>query len=181
MARELVIWCDICMLDEVKSEGVERTLTIDNLKPRKLAVCEQHDKEIIEPIRQMLLDLGQTEDGKVRPTPTAPRGPALASDDNGRVPCVLCTETSKSEGGLVQHVRLHHKMGRAEYKLISSGRLSLEQVQKGDWDAMECDDEFRCPECRQPFPPDLMEVWKQAMIQHRKRKHGVENAAANAA
>jgi hypothetical protein len=58
VAREVVIkvWCDVCKhLDPpIYNDGEEFTIAIGNAKPRVLALCEQDQKDLLTPLREVL-------------------------------------------------------------------------------------------------------------------------------
>lgn len=124
MAREVItrILCDVCMhLDEAYVEAVETPpITIGTAKPRILALCEVHHKEVFEPIKELLMDLGTVlSEG----SPATTRFPGT-SPGSGVFPCPVpdChkhTKPFKHEQSLRNHSRNMHDMPiqqlRAQY------------------------------------------------------------------
>lgn len=65
MAREisLTIWCDVCYDDNVQTEGEELPpITLGNLKPRVIALCEEHKAGLFDRLSDALTQHGVLAD-----------------------------------------------------------------------------------------------------------------------
>lgn len=124
MARELQvkIWCDPCATQDLRTEGVETPLvTIGGNKPRMVALCEPHRKELYDPFAEIITNLGVTMDQiesnrapkrvKAKSGSDAPPPSQMPGSSTGKaIKCPLgdCDETRKSPSGVADHLRKHH-------------------------------------------------------------------------
>lgn len=135
MARELEIkiWCDPCFVEDIKTEGEELApVALAGTKPKVLAMCERHRKELYDPFVAVLTEYGVTLEqlGRTRPgvkkSPTASSAsegapPSQATDSStGRpVQCPDCTESRKNPAGVSKHLRSEH--GKSLFEAIGPG------------------------------------------------------------
>ena len=96
MARQVIVQtlCDPCLAkgEEVDAEELPPLGLVGN-KPRVLALCDVHRKEVYEPLVQMVKDYGQIVD--IEPaTASTPRKPAKAAaapaPASAALPCPEC-------------------------------------------------------------------------------------------
>lgn len=115
MAREVVtnIWCDQCLEDEDERYSPARELppiVLGNAKPRILALCERHEKELYEPFRQLVMEVGVVASPG---SPAATRMPGTAPGSGVYfcpVPtCPKHTHPLKHEQSLRNHARNIHE------------------------------------------------------------------------
>lgn len=96
MVREIITWCSPCYAEDIRSEGTSVVLTINGSKPQSVDVCETHEKEIVEPLRELLAAHGsRIESATVAPTV-------------GRRLCPHCGASLKSADSLAKHIRRSH-------------------------------------------------------------------------
>lgn len=186
MAREVVtrIWCDVCLDNDQYAEGVETPpITIGSLKPRVLALCERHQKEVFEPMRELLTNLGQVLPGT--------NGPAFpgTSPGSGVWPCPVpnCPKNRKPYGheqSLRNHARQVHHLPISELReRVEAGEVFDEslfgdaveardrsnnngppEITEARCDQTGCDKKYVWPETRYPAI---------AMGLHRRKTHGI--------
>lgn len=142
MARQVEIiqhlWCDPCLDNPdgpVYTQAVrEVTLAFGPpgkaLKPKVLAVCEIHDKELSS-IEQWYRELAQDDPDKPVKH-RAGRTPAEVdpvAPDAKPFPCAACDYRSTSYGGLKQHIR-KHEIGLRGYRMIEEGAFKVTKINK---------------------------------------------------
>jgi hypothetical protein len=160
VAREVIFktWCDLCLAAEQKNvEGIELpALALPEVgnKPRVVALCEVHRKELYDPLVEVLREHGQIADEAGQPTGhTGPRGPykkrgATAKENvPGGMDCPQCGHNSPNRSALSSHVRNMHDATLGEV----TGRPTP----------------YECPECGRGF------VAPQGVAAHRRIAHGV--------
>lgn len=152
MAREVVVhlWCDPCLAEDQHVEGQELTLVLPDLpgsKPRVVAVCELHRKELYQPLLDLLAEHGQTVDEEGNPT--GQRGPKRkrASSSPASEACPECGHVAPNRQALGSHCRSRHGKSIAE---LEGKELP-----------------YVCPEC------GLRTSRPQGLGAHRKAAHGV--------
>lgn len=175
MAREILtrIWCDACLQQGEHAEAEELPpVVIGTMKPRLLALCEVHTKELFAPLRDMLVDLGQV----IPATGVS----STTNNDVGVFPCPVpdCekhTVPFTHKQSLRNHCRDAHDSTmtelRAKYPAPNSDPASSQQVARRNEqvtnkrvDCPECGKAFKFPEYRQP---------SRALGVHRAKEHGV--------
>jgi hypothetical protein len=162
MAREVIVktWCDPCLAEDVNEEGTELAPILlpelGGTKPRVVAVCEVHRKELYQPLLDLLAEHGQMvdEDGN----PTGPRGSykKRANSTQGPLTCPAegCDHSSPNRSALSSHVRNMHDT-----------TLSVLQGEETP---------YECPEC------GLKSARPQGIAAHRRKVHGVVGTSATA-
>lgn len=183
MAREVVthIWCDVCLQeDDQHVEAVETPpITVGTMKPRVLALCERHTKEVYEPFKELVTDLGVVAHDTT--ASAAPRRSPGTSPGSGIFPCPVpeCekqTHPFKHEQSLRNHSKQVHGVPINELREAypdgpeptlfaaaeESGAPKVREVTCG---FEGCDVTYSWPTHRLPA---------QAMGVHRSKKHGVK-------
>ena len=181
MAKEIVsyTWCDVCLNaeEEVRSEADEVTIQIDTLKPRALALCETHNKELLEPLRQALLDLGQKVDQMVAAAPGRP-ATILGAEP---IMCELCGGGPyKGKGSRASHVRSTHGIDQREYRRRVAEMRGEEPAPESPAESLfsdteEIPDAFKCDVdgCGKVYDPRKYERPAQALGMHKAKSHGI--------
>ncbi len=67
MAQEIVTWCDRCMDDDKRTPGTARFISLDGKKLFTADLCEPCDKEILQPVRDLLAEFGRPADSSSVP------------------------------------------------------------------------------------------------------------------
>lgn len=129
MSKEIIkrTWCDNHERQGIQEPGEERRIDLGN-GPRALDLCDPCDKELLEPLRELLGESGQ-------PVLTPPAQPKkkLTREDRKRYratkadynehfqtkdgfACPLCTFVSKSKtyNALYMHVQASHRESLAD-------------------------------------------------------------------
>lgn len=112
MAREIVVWCDVHMEQSSGAQrvpGDEFTITINGAKPRTIALCADHQENILNALVEALQEHGMTGP----PAQALPKRVRAASRPSGPAPdaCLLCGEPVKqSKGAMGGHLRRAHDM-----------------------------------------------------------------------
>lgn len=181
MAREVVthIWCDVCMhTDDVYTEATETPpIVLGNMKPRVLALCDVHTKEVYEPIKELLTELGQVADAAKFPG-TSPGSGTWPCPDPA---CHKHDRPFKHEQSLRNHSKQVHGMTIAELRRFHAGEAGLfdgepevqvaatppPKVTEAVCDQRGCDVAYTWPEYKAPA---------QAMGVHRAKAHGIRGA-----
>lgn len=147
MARRVILLCDICDEKDIQAEGEEETVTLNNLKPRILAMCPTCRKEIYEPLEQALARVGQVVRGDLKAStkhspllpPSGVKRVHVSDADYGpfepgkwECPYVAasgesCPSTNlKDKQGVQKHMRQHHDgITLGEYLAQRSGQDEL--------------------------------------------------------
>lgn len=162
MAREVILrtWCDLCLDNDVNEEGVELAPLllpeVGGNKPRVLALCEVHLKELYQPLVDALVEHGQMVDDDGNPT--GPRGrykkAASKGGDGEDWACPACDHVSPNRAALNSHARGRH------------GK-SLAALQGAE-------EKFECPEC------GMRSARPQGLAAHRRSVHGIIGTSATA-
>lgn len=155
--REVVtrVWCDVCAKESLWNEGEEvPAVVIGTLKPRVVALCEPHRKELFDPFQEVLTDLGQI-------VPDALMGGSPRKGVGGRpsveqLTCPACGHVSPNKSALTSHTKNMHD-------------ASIEELRGEPLP-------YECPECQRKFGRP------QGMAAHRRTVHGVpgQDVHANA-
>lgn len=169
MAREVIVmtWCDVCLAEDVQEDATELPpLLIPELgtKPRTMALCEVHLKEVYEPLVSLLREHGQMVDAdgnhtgprgkykKAGKSTAAPAASSPAAADEDGCPVDGCDYVAPNRSSLRSHVRRRHDVTLSEL-------LGEEQP-------------YECPEC------GLKSSRPQGLAAHRRKVHGVLGATA---
>lgn len=125
MARrvEISVLCDVCLAEDVESEGVEVSVSLDGAAPRTLALCETDRKDLLDPLADALVRLGQLPEG------------ASIRDRKSEL-CPVCGK------GYTTRKRLGDHMGKMHGTTLGL----LESGQEPDSEAFPCD------RCDKSFP-----------------------------
>lgn len=174
MARQIIqrVWCDPCMLqadgdDEVLVEATEVTVAFGAMKPRVIAVCEVHSKELIEPLRDMIQGLPTVDGGN----PGSGRPKAAVAAEN-EVECLVpgCGARLKNRGSLSSHVRQSHDMPLVEYrKQYEQGQGQLTLDDEPEKIKVECNVEG----CSKTYNINPKRA-NQVLAIHRSNAHGMK-------
>lgn len=161
MAREVIVrtWCDPCLAEDVQEDGVELApLLLPELggtKPRVVALCEVHRKELYQPLLDLLEEHGQMVDEEGNPS--GPRGKYTRAKDVPNplgCPAEGCSHESPNRSALSSHVRNMHD--------------TTLSVLLGE------ETPYECPEC------GLKSARPQGIAAHRRKVHGVLGTSATA-
>jgi hypothetical protein len=154
MAREVIVktWCDPCLGEDAHSEGRELpALHLPELpgpKPRVIALCERHEKEVYQPLLNLLLEYGQPVDDDGNPS--GPRGRYGQASGPDAVTCPDCGHVSPNRSALSSHSRGQHGKSLAQLLGLPAPYI--------------------CPEC------DYASNRPQGLAAHRRAVHGVVGA-----
>lgn len=182
MAREVItkIWCDVCLQDDVYTDGSETPpITIGSLKPRVMALCDVHVKEVFDPIKELLTELGQVlpQQGTMARMPGTSPGSGVWPCPDPQ--CAKHTRPYKHEQSLRNHVRQEHQMALTEWNekfgIVEEGALFADAPKADDGPAVTtvkcdqpgCDVSYSYPDYKRPA---------QAMGVHRAKAHGIRGA-----
>lgn len=103
MVREIITWCSPCFAEDVREQATTVVVALDGGKPRALDVCERHNKELVEPLRELLAELGQLVD------------PASSHSSSEHVCSIAgCGKSYKSGQSLGKHMRRVHNMAMGD-------------------------------------------------------------------
>jgi len=112
MAREIVSWCDPCLVeDNVRTPARPYVVTL-GVKPKSLDLCDPHAEKLWQPFVKLVTDYGANLEDNAPPKrsrspikpgvpikPPQPTRPAEAATNTGRkstdepdVPCAICTD-----------------------------------------------------------------------------------------
>jgi hypothetical protein len=157
MAREVIVrtWCDPCLADDKHEEGDEfGPMSLIPGKPRVVALCEVHRKELYDPLIELLTDHGQPVDSDGNSSPGV-RGHHKPRATNATGPtCPACGHVSTTRTALQAHTR---KMHEASLGVLEGKAPSV----------------HTCPECQREFDTP------QGMGAHRRAVHDVRGANAS--
>lgn len=180
MAREIVtrIWCDVCLHEGEQAEAEEMPpVAIGTMKPRLLALCERHTKELFLPLREVLVELGQ-----IIPSTglMAAGGGGAGTTETGVWPCPVpdCEKHTlpyTHKQSLRNHCRDVHNSTmtelKAKYPANDEDPVSNQQVSRRNEQVTV--KQVDCPECGQPFQYPKYAQPARALGVHRAKAHGV--------
>lgn len=169
MAREFVthIWCDVCLeQDDIRTEGSETpAITIGNMKPRVLALCDTHMKEHYEPVKQMLQELGQPVD---LPVQRSHRSDRVEEGEEMECPYPGCTGYGpyRLKSSLRNHFKDVHGTTLVEWEATQGGEVKP---------SAKIPEEFVCgvEGCDVAYDPAVYNRASQAIGMHRAKAHGI--------
>lgn len=178
MARTIVILCDPCLErnDEEVQAVAEETISFGGIKPRLLAVCAKCQKEFVDPLRDLIMDIGQIVDS-VPPLPTQKGATGGGGNAKGEFECLECGRQYNYKGSLRTHVQDKHGMTLQEMAIRHSGdnpdaqlQLGIDDENKPEVTRAECDQEgcdvvYEWPQHVRPA---------QAIGVHKARAHGIK-------
>lgn len=195
MAREIVtrIWCDACLHRDPENytEGTETPpITIGNAKPRIMALCEVDMKEIYEPLKVALAELGQiiptAGTGVVAPKVAGHGQPTLIPTEG--IPCPLgCDAVLQSRDSLNGHLARKHGKTLNEVMIENNIEIlydvagnpvpnprpeKVPDVKEAKCDQPGCDKVYTYPKYRRPV---------HALSIHLSQAHGITKADREAA
>lgn len=185
MAKAIITYCDVCLEDDVYAAETQTTrITIDNLSPRTIDLCEVHRKELVQPIEQALQRFGLTDakaakrapvtpavpgrtETPAKPadapeTPPAASGEPLALSDSGkpREACTLCGAVVNVTDAEGHWTSAHPGQSRARHAF----ELNI------------VDTIFECDEKISPRKPCTAAYLKlQGLRMHIARTHGIKH------
>lgn len=116
MAREIVVWCDPCMGQEMRTAGVEITVAIQTDKPKMLAMCQEHLDSLVKPLASILEEFGASipDDTAKGRSGRQSLSDLAAGKRHGREPssrpnqCLWCDLTYSQSGGFARHLKVAH-------------------------------------------------------------------------
>src|SRR3954469_658144 len=118
MAREISveILCDACLARDERTHGDELTVSLNQGGIVSIALCETHDKEILAPLRELLVDAPFAATSQTTQRRDAGRRSALDESDRVRCPFDECQHRKSYEnlGSLGGHLRTIHRMSLIE-------------------------------------------------------------------
>lgn len=182
MAREIVtrIWCDVCLHEGEQVEAEEMPpVAIGTMKPRLLALCERHTKELFIPLRDVLVELGQI----IPATGLGSAGGSAGggSSEIGVWPCPVpdCDKHATPythKQSLRNHCRdVHDSTLSALRTKYPAGKdedpTSNQQVARRNEQVTA--KSVTCPECEKPFRFPEYAQPTRALGVHRAKEHGV--------
>jgi hypothetical protein len=177
MAREIAtfIWCDPCNLDEVREQGVEHVVTYGSWKPRRIALCERHEKELLNPMLEVLKEAEVDPGGQVG-------RPRAAESTVNTINCAICSKSLKNRGSLGSHVRSSHDMMLSAYweTYPDADGNPRNDAPQGD-DALPLEEatptsdlvKESCPDCGKEYEGSASRI-NQIIGVHRAKTHGVK-------
>lgn len=151
--------------DPVLEEGLEVVIQLGTLKPRLIAVCPVHRKELIDPLSDIVKDLPTVDAVNV------PGRPRQGAEMNTAL-CKACDTPLKNSSSLASHVRQIHNLTlgdyREQYEMTEEERAAQaqEKVQA------TCTEEG----CDWSTPARPNRV-NQVLGLHKQRAHGIAGAA----
>lgn len=121
MARELVVYCDACLPQNVQEPGHLVTVSIDGAPATGFDLCERHDKELLNPVRELMGQAGIPAARLLQDQPATPPKRRGAGDSSlGLVfDCPACPDVSYTQ---LQSLRAHFL---AAHDYDTEGRQSV--------------------------------------------------------
>lgn len=119
MAREVIVrtWCDPCLAEDRHTEAEELPpLALTGRKPRVVALCEVHRKELFDPLAQLLADHGQPVDESTSSLRIPKSSPTAKPSTSGssELKCPGCEYIAPNRSSLQSHARAQHNTTLAE-------------------------------------------------------------------
>jgi hypothetical protein len=115
MSRDIVIFCDACTDSRTPGEPTP-PLTVGGYGPGTLDLCTMHEKELVQPLLDLLTSNGLNPEGR----PLRRREPSEAKKDRyqsvpaGGFVCVFCDRSFKFHSGFLNHFLPDHKLRMGE-------------------------------------------------------------------
>lgn len=117
MAREIVVLCDPCLAEDVRSTGRTIEIAIEG-KSRSVELCETHEAEIVKPLLDVLGRFGSritvaprsSRSAAASPVPVSAEGQRLGKPPAGprQLVCIACGADYASSSGLALHMTAKH-------------------------------------------------------------------------
>ncbi len=153
------VWCDVCATEDTRNVAVwESPVQLDG-PALQVDLCAKHEAKYIDPLRDLLRQLGRKPDQEVASKPRLGRPP---KSESGKVKdghtCPLCG-LMYSDGNLPRHMRKVH------------GAVMAPRPNEAPQDV----EGPVCPECGQQFQKAT------GLGAHRRAKHGVKGGSSTAA
>lgn len=117
MSRDIVIHCDACTDGQTAGKPT-RPMTLGGYGPGTLDLCEMHEKELIQPLADLLASNGLDPDGHAlrqhNGSTGSKRQRAMPAPEGGFI-CVFCDDSFKFYSGYQNHFPTRHglRMGEA--------------------------------------------------------------------
>lgn len=164
MAREIVVWCDVCIQEDVRTPASELSgiALKPGVKPRTIALCEEHRKELYEPFYDLVMELGQLAEGETI---------AGTEENKRRLRCPVpdCTSRPfKNKSSLQGHLRQQHSTTLAE-ATAKHGNPNGDELEADPTATLKCD----VPGCDASYGPPANARPIQALAVHKARAHGI--------
>lgn len=117
MSKEvkIIAWCDgldHAVVGSVPATG-EHVITMDDNKAKILDLCDVCEKELIEPLRQLLAFAADAKKTTKKATSSSSTSYRV---NPGPTQCPLCPTIPKSRGALGQHLKVRHDTTFTELK-----------------------------------------------------------------
>ena len=115
MAKEFVVWCDICLSkDDARNPSQTHVVALNDKgfsidKPLSIDLCSQHHTELIAPLAAALGQHGEKIDPNAPTSPNIGPRPAMPKR-HGNFPCLLCEAKFNSNYTFVQHLAAVHEV-----------------------------------------------------------------------
>ena len=113
MAQEIITWCDVCLLEDVRAAATTTVLTVNGRKPVGVDLCPVHEDQILKPLLELMIGSGRPADQRPRPLP---KSTAPAAGDGASFACPFCDVPYDSPGGLARHFGAVH--GASKPRLV---------------------------------------------------------------
>lgn len=123
MVKEIAVWCSPCFAGEVRAPAKSVAIALDGSGVKMLDVCEQHERELIAPLREWLDSMGEsvTHDALI---------------------CVICGKRYSSSESLRKHtVRKHSNSSES-----TSPSAQLVDVSEKTHECPDCGTRFETPQ-----------------------------------
>lgn len=111
MAKEMVVWCDVCLKEDnvhTKSSTIVIQVRPVMKEPLGLDLCDKHEINLVHPLMEMLSKYGEKEGATANAIAAASNRRSPAMPDTRTYPCLLCPEVSHSNHSFVQHIARAH-------------------------------------------------------------------------
>ena len=108
-------WCDACRAEDPESAEPAESQEVQLGKlARSLDLCERHQKQLLQPLLELMQTAGQTVRSPTAPKPPKPRQPSKRpgahSVGAAPAPCLWCPEVFPTQGGLSSHLMTNHQL-----------------------------------------------------------------------
>lgn len=107
MAKEFVVWCDVCLNENDQRNTSQTTVVGLNGKTLGIDLCSEHQASLVAPLAAALTKYGEKQDDSVSASAGSPYRPAMPRK-RGNFPCLLCEDTFSSNYTFVQHLAVVH-------------------------------------------------------------------------
>lgn len=157
MAKEIVAWCDVHLArDNAQVPASSVRVAIDDGQPLELDLCEPCEKELVQPLHQLLMEHGQ---------PVVQQPPARSARADKQYVCTVpgCGKAYVRPDGLRQHVAKQHPDSAASEPFVQVPAASIKETPVAPNEAGV----YVCPECAREFKKP------QGVGRHRLAIHGV--------